>query len=162
MSFIIFIVTIRPLTLLFARRFDFYLLWNKAKFVGYYSKGDNTLDRVLIASPRLFSGFLLIKDRKDSVLNHFQIMQQDTFIFRRVSNGTLSVWLKAYLWSQHLACHCPVLKVGLHLTLGSQNSLFTDNSNKCISLNVVTCHELPSYLHLPLKTEQNVERILSM
>lgn len=161
MSFIIFIVTIQPITFLFAHRFDFYFLWNKAKFIGYYSKGDNTLDRVLKASPRLFSGFLLIKDRKDSVLNHFQIMQQDTFIFRRVSNGTHSVWLKAYPWSQHLAYHCPVMKVGLRLTLGSHNSLFADNSNKCIALSVVTCHEFPSYLHLPLKTEQNVERILS-
>lgn len=136
MSFSIFIVPIQPITFLFAHRFDFAFLWNKAKFIGYYSKGDNILDRVLIASPRFSSGFLLIKDRKDSVLNHFQIMQQDTFIFRRVSNGLHSVWLKAYPWSQHLVYHCPVLKVGLRLTLGSQNSLFADNSNKFVSLNL--------------------------
>lgn len=54
MSFIIFIVTIQPITFLFAHGFDFYFLWNKAKFIGYYSKGDNTLDSLKSISQIVF------------------------------------------------------------------------------------------------------------
>lgn len=117
----------------------FFFKSSKAKFISYCSKGVHTLDRVLVASSRLFStgdisGFLLKK--KDSILSHFQIMQQDGFILRKVSNGICSVWLKANLWSQNLVHLFMVLKAGLHLTLGAKSSLSTDNTNIPTCLNL--------------------------
>lgn len=58
----------------------------------------------------------------------------------------LSVW---YIIALYLGC---ISLWGLKLL--SLLTMATYNSFKLFSLNVVTCHELLSYLHLPFKNEQ--------
>lgn len=72
----IFTVIIQPTTFLFDHRLKFF---NQAKpsLLAMVFKDECALDRVLVVSPRLFfidqiSGFLLLKDGKDSILSHFK------------------------------------------------------------------------------------------